>query len=408
MSNIKFIALILFISCFHRNFKAQTWSQVANIGGAPREYAVSFSIGNKGYIGTGWDLANSRADFWEYDPISNNWTQKADFGGGRRGYSAGFSIGSRGYIGLGNSPNGDVNDFWEWDQQTDTWQKKADFPGTPRHDAIAFSIGTKGYMGLGNCNCNDFYEWEGDTLSPNYNTWTQKANFIGGSGTRARAVSFSIGKKGYIATGAVPLLGYRELWEWDGDTASSTYNTWIQRADFGGTGRNAAAGFVIGTKAYIGTGEDRDSLRGDFWEWDQLTDTWTQKIRFGGTSRFNAVGFAIGNKGYIGTGNDRLIFDYKTDVWEYCDACTDVGIKNNHYETNIVLYPNPANNFLYIKSIQHKLEDGEIEICNCYGQTVLIQKYSPLLDVSELLKGIYTLKITTSDRKNYYSKFIKD
>ena len=40
-------------------------------------------------------------DFWEYDPIANTWTQKADFGGTARAVAVGFSIGSKGYIGTG-------------------------------------------------------------------------------------------------------------------------------------------------------------------------------------------------------------------------------------------------------------------------------------------------------------------
>ena len=40
-------------------------------------------------------------DFWEYDPAANTWTQKADFGGTARYGAVGFSIGSKGYIGTG-------------------------------------------------------------------------------------------------------------------------------------------------------------------------------------------------------------------------------------------------------------------------------------------------------------------
>jgi hypothetical protein len=44
---------------------------------------VGFSIGNKGYLGTGLDhdYPSYKKDFWEYDPVANAWTQKADFGG---------------------------------------------------------------------------------------------------------------------------------------------------------------------------------------------------------------------------------------------------------------------------------------------------------------------------------------
>jgi hypothetical protein len=52
----------------------------------PRSGAVGFSIGYKGYIGTGLhpnDYSNLK-DFWEYNPAANTWTQKADFGGTAR------------------------------------------------------------------------------------------------------------------------------------------------------------------------------------------------------------------------------------------------------------------------------------------------------------------------------------
>ena len=59
-------------------------------------------------------------DFWEYDPATDTWTQKADFEGVGRGFAVGFSIGSNGYIGtglLGNLNYGGPSskDFWEYD-----------------------------------------------------------------------------------------------------------------------------------------------------------------------------------------------------------------------------------------------------------------------------------------------------
>ena len=49
----------------------------------------------------------------------------------------------------------------------------------------------------------------------------------------------------------------------------ATPNTWTQKADFGGTARNAAVGFSIGSKGYIGTGYDGSYCK-DFWEYDPL------------------------------------------------------------------------------------------------------------------------------------------
>jgi hypothetical protein len=42
--------------------------QKADFGGTARQAAVGFSIGSKGYLGTGSDIGNLRKDFWEYSP----------------------------------------------------------------------------------------------------------------------------------------------------------------------------------------------------------------------------------------------------------------------------------------------------------------------------------------------------
>ncbi len=111
-----------------QNLNAQnTWTQKADFGGGERLAIVGFSIGNKGYLGTGIGGPSFKKDFWEYDPSANTWTQKADFGGTARYDAVGFSIGSKGYIGTGFSgsytPFNSVptKDFWEYDPSTNTW-----------------------------------------------------------------------------------------------------------------------------------------------------------------------------------------------------------------------------------------------------------------------------------------------
>lgn len=369
---------------------AQTWIPRADVGGPGRYYGVGFSIGGKGYLGTGHDLFDQLADFWEYDPQTDVWAQKTNYGGGQRNYACGFAMGNKGYIGLGNGNFGDTNDFWEYNPQTNTWLQKADFPGVARGQAIAFSIGNKGYMGIGNY--NDFYEWNGDTLSPTYNTWIQRTSFPGGSGTRREAVTFTIGKKGYVVTGANPLF-YKEVWEYDGDTASITFNTWAQKSYFGGTGRYGAVGFAIGNKGYVATGESADSTRGDFWEWDQASDVWIQKPYFSGGARYYAVGFAIGNKGYVGTGYNNTA-NLKYDFWEYCDTCPAVGINELEQTGKLFLYPNPAVNELNIV-LPGLTEEINLELEDINGKLVLQQhfKINTQLDVSMLPKGVYVVRI---------------
>ena len=66
--------VILFLILFSFNLFAQcdTWIQKANFGGIARMGAVGFSIGDKGYIGTGETSGVVYTkDFWEYDPAIN-------------------------------------------------------------------------------------------------------------------------------------------------------------------------------------------------------------------------------------------------------------------------------------------------------------------------------------------------
>ncbi|MEO5674894.1 MAG: T9SS type A sorting domain-containing protein [Chitinophagales bacterium] len=102
------------------NPDADTWTPKANFGGTDRLFAVGFSIGGKGYLGTGLDYYEGyKKDFWEYDPDINSWTQKADFGGIARYSAVGFSISNKGYLGTGFSGTlistfGPSKDFWEY------------------------------------------------------------------------------------------------------------------------------------------------------------------------------------------------------------------------------------------------------------------------------------------------------
>ncbi|HBC79787.1 MAG TPA: hypothetical protein DCZ51_14230 [Bacteroidales bacterium] len=283
--------------------------------GGPRYNAASFPIGNKLYLGLGYDENdNSRSDFWEWDQATNVWTRKVDFPGNAEGSFAWFSIGTKGYIGTGGNfyANDFTTKFWEYDPVLDSWTQKASLPTTPsRWGAVSFSIGTKGYIGIGGKSglvsdpyYKDFWEWDQET-----DIWTRKADFPGNA--RVSAVGFSIGNKGYIGTGLYGANNFsKEFWEWDQAT-----NVWSKKADFGGTSRGNAVGFSIGNKGYIGTGHDGNNICIDIWEWDQENNVWTQKANFGAPARSAASGVSIGDKGYIAVGGYGYIV--LNDFWEF-------------------------------------------------------------------------------------------
>ncbi|MDB5013647.1 MAG: Kelch repeat type 1-containing protein [Daejeonella sp.] len=197
----------------------------------PLTNTVGFSIGNKGYVGTGYTgyegtpdgpfyfnfvLTN---DFYEYDPQTDIWTKKASFPGKHRLYAKGFSIGNKGYIGMGMTPPGIgycfFQDLWAYNQETNKWKRQADFPGGALTGVIAFSIGNKGYMGGGFGKLDPVTQmrerhydmWEFD---PENNSWKLVQPLP--EGRIAVGDPFIINDKAYITT---LFDNKRELWIFD-------------------------------------------------------------------------------------------------------------------------------------------------------------------------------------------------
>lgn len=288
------------------------WVPKTDFGGTARRSAVGFSIGNKGYIGTGIDGGALKKDFWEYDPLINAWTQKADFGGTARLYAVGFSISNKGYIGTGT--DGTLKkDFWEYDPTNNTWLQKADFGGTARSGAVGFSIGNKGYIGTGYDGApkKDFWEYD-----PSNNTWLQKADF--GGVARQNATGFSIAGHGFIGGGTIDINGNSDYWKYNPAT-----NEWTQIAT--SLGIEYAASFVIGDKAYIiggksPAGPESFALH---MEYNSVTNSWSQIFPtnwYECTRRHRSVAFSIGNRGYVGTGQFTGLYGnsvLKKDFWEF-------------------------------------------------------------------------------------------
>lgn len=285
------------------------WTQIADFPGPKRGGAVSFTIGNKSYVGTGQFTSGSNLnmynDFWEYNPETNTWNQISSIPAIGRVSAVGFSIDGKGYVGSGrySFTNSDgLSDFWEYDPLTDNWIQVKNLP-KEISGGIGFAINGKAYVGTGQVGIkyiNDFWEYD-----PSSNNWIEKASFAGD--VRRNATSFVIGNLGYIGTGDFRHSNKSDFWEYNPDT-----DTWIQKANFPGSSRSVATGFSIGNKGYLGTGWDGSSLN-DLWQYDPLKDVWIRKADFKGSNRHSPVGFSIGDSGYIGLGV------YPTDFWKYTE-----------------------------------------------------------------------------------------
>ncbi len=294
------------------------WVNLSDFEGVTRGDAVSFSIGDYGYVGTGYDGTTRLKDFWRYDSQTNYWTQIAEFPGDARNAAVGFSAAGKGYVGTGyNNDRVRLNDFWEYDPTLDKWTRKADFAGTARYGAVAFSINNIGYIGSGYDGnyLKDFWAYD-----PASDTWEQKVSIVGSK--RMDAVAFVINNKGYVVTGINNGAYVNDMLEYDPATG-----LWTEKRKISDVSdetydddytiiRSNAASMVIGNKAYVTTGTS-GSLKNDVWEYDVLTDTWDTKTSFEGTSRTDAVAFSITNntKAYIATGRSGT--SYFDDLWEF-------------------------------------------------------------------------------------------
>src|SRR3990170_6969521 len=75
-----------------------------------------FAAGGKIYVGTGqWFSTGDRLNqFWEYNPSTNTWRAVNELPGMARDDASAFSIGDKGYIGTGTNGT-NLQDFWEFD-----------------------------------------------------------------------------------------------------------------------------------------------------------------------------------------------------------------------------------------------------------------------------------------------------
>ena len=295
------------------------WVEQSDFEGVARSDAASFTIGNFGYVGTGYDGDDRLTDFWKYDSDLNRWTQVAVFPGAARNAAVAFAAAGKGYVGTGYTGEVRLQDFWEYDPAGNAWVQIADFAGSARYGAVAFSINDIGYVGTGYDGnyLKDFWAYD-----PSTGLWAQKTSF--GGSKRRDAVGFVLDGIGYICTGINNGNYEKEFYAYD--PSSDTWAAKRKIADVSDETydneytiiRSNAVAFVLSGKAYVASGSI-GTLKSDVWEYDALLDLWKQKTNFEGASRTDAVAFATDNgKAYVTTGKSSSSqFD---DIWEFRPA----------------------------------------------------------------------------------------
>ena len=408
------------------------WTQKANYPGSG-SYPVTFTINGLAYVGMG-----GYPDFSEYNPNTNTWTVKANYPGFGQFSLFGFSIGNKGYAGTGSDGVYQYNDFWEYNPSTDIWTQKGNYHDSTE-EAVAFSIGNKGFV------CG-FGEW---TLFWSYNPtsdiWTQLTNFPGT--LRVNGLSFVLNSKVYCGTGGISSANNSDIWEYDTLT-----NAWTQKTNFP-YNIWYATGFTIGNRGYVYSADtitngfyeyipdSSTSCNATFTITPDTiahhytivnSSTGTSPIHYywtWGDGSHDSVPYP--SHTYADTGYYTIcltIFDTTSCNSSFCDsnynvmrtanamayvnvvAPSHVGIPiNTSKPFAIKVYPNPATNTLTI-NLSSFIKNETIEITDVLGKQIYKQSLSginTIIDISKWSEGVYFYHVK-GDNGTERGKFLKE
>jgi N-acetylneuraminic acid mutarotase len=254
----------------------KTWKQRADFPGEARYAAVSFSVGGKAYVGTGYDGKLAYNDFWEYDPRTNVWTKvTAEFPGVVRYYAVGEAIGNKGYVGTGYDGGSGLKDFYSFTPGntpgSGTWAPISSYEGSKRSGANVFVIDN--YMYLLGGTANDGYPTDMQRYDPSRDAWDKVLDLRNTDLTadddkydnipRAYACTFVIGGKGYVTLGQKS-MALSSVYEYNPAT-----NIWLERTSFSRSTRSYAVSFNLNNRGFVMTGRSGSSTRfDDFFEFN--------------------------------------------------------------------------------------------------------------------------------------------
>lgn len=301
------------------------WVKRSAFDGNGRAGAVSFVIGDTAYVGTGFDGTIRYSDFWKYNVNSGSWTQIAAMpaAAGLRNSAVAFTANGKGYVTTGYDGVNKLQDTWEYDPSTGAWKQMANLPDPvngalhsgARYGSVGFGIGAKGYVCTGYTGSHTKDLWEFDPTNGPLGTWTQKAS-MNTSDKRRDAAVMVYNNQAYIVSGTNNGSTVTEMAKYDPAT-----DAWTKLKDIANLSseayddtytsivRGSAVAFVIGDYGYLATGQNGSNVN-TVWEYNFKTDVWVAKTAFERSTRNAAIGFGLSGKGFVGLGtNSTYYFD---------------------------------------------------------------------------------------------------
>ncbi|MBX3102984.1 MAG: hypothetical protein KF690_10785 [Bacteroidetes bacterium] len=298
------------------------WRQMTAFPGNSRIHATAFTIGAKGYIGSGataWCGGTARKDIWSFDPSGSGgngtWTNETTYPGNGASMTFSFVLNDRLYMGAGFAACGTwYTDVREWDPVGGVWTSKTAFPAGRGASFYNVNIGNMGYWGMGEqistCTSQkDLYRFD-PTASAGAGSWTVTAAAPAGFVGRHFAVAFVIGGKLYVGYGhnttGCPgtTTNLNTFYEYDPGT-----NGWTAMSNAGGPPAGPQyAYFATGGYGYV------IASTGTVYRFNPAAGgTWTTLIcAYPGSSAATSQGqaFVVGGKAYVVNTNNGQVFEF--------------------------------------------------------------------------------------------------
>lgn len=282
--------------CWEYNTDNDWWTQCNSMPdeAVARNGAVGFAVGSNGYVTTGYTVYKDDGtsstiggeylkDTWEYNPATNSWRKMDDYPAEGRVNAVAFTIGNYGYVGTGYiKDEKSTKDFYRFNPAAATgnqWEIVNGFGGQKRDGALAFVINNIAYVVGGRNNGQDVTDfWCFDPTLSDENKWVRLRDIKDSSDddydddytsiARTFACSFVIDHKAYITLGQTAGGSFRsnywiydpttDLWQGDDDDYDLT--------TFEGSSRIKAVSFSTGTRGFVTAGGSSSTFYDDTYE----------------------------------------------------------------------------------------------------------------------------------------------
>lgn len=388
---MKNLLLLSFLSAISSLVFAQSWTPRADLpDSSGRHHPVTWGIDGYGYVSTGTDpFFEPTADFFRYDPLSDQWERLPDFPGVARSFAIGAVYESKGYLGFGASNSAYLGDIWTYDPETGEWEELTTCPCEPRRHPSFLIIEDRLFVGLGDGPTGNLKDWWEFDL--NSRQWTQHPDIPGLP--RHHPFQFIAGGKVFAGMGHGQGAIYNDWYQFDLNT-----NTWITMNPFPGEARVAGTQFDHNGYGYVlsGDGSDHNYMdTGEFWKYDPDTDTWQELPPHPGISRWAPGSFVIEDEVFFIGGQNRVDREIKFDMWAFPleDMTSGQGDKERTAWSGF--YPNPAGDVIFFKSTD-LLE--RVTLFNKLGQVIRVwEEPGDQIFIGDIDQGTYLLQRTAAN-----------